>query len=106
MSDNDRVWELMKKIGICMFASWDGQELQARPMGAYVRPMNMPFSSWPTRAITKRTISESTTGCVSPSRIPALRIMYRSPAPQKFWPIGPRFASCGYSGQGVVELSG
>jgi hypothetical protein len=28
----------MKKIGICMLASWDGQELQARPMGAYVRP--------------------------------------------------------------------
>ena len=28
----------MKKIGICMLASWDGKELQARPMGAYVRP--------------------------------------------------------------------
>jgi general stress protein 26 len=38
MSDNDRIWELMKKIGICMFASWNGEELQARPMGAYVRP--------------------------------------------------------------------
>jgi general stress protein 26 len=38
MSSTDRVWELMKKIGICMLASWDGQELQARPMGAYVRP--------------------------------------------------------------------
>jgi general stress protein 26 len=38
MSDTERVWELMKKIGICMLASWDGQELQARPMGAYVRP--------------------------------------------------------------------
>jgi general stress protein 26 len=38
MSDSDRVWELMKKIGICMLASWDGQELQARPMHAYVRP--------------------------------------------------------------------
>jgi general stress protein 26 len=39
MADNDfdRVWELMKKIGICMLASWDGRELQARPMGAYVR---------------------------------------------------------------------
>jgi general stress protein 26 len=36
-NDTDRVWELMKKIGICMLASWDGQELQARPMGAYVR---------------------------------------------------------------------
>jgi general stress protein 26 len=37
MSNTDRVWELMKKIGICMLASWDGQELQARPMAAYVR---------------------------------------------------------------------
>ena len=36
-SDTDRVWGLMKKIGICMLASWDGRELQARPMGAYVR---------------------------------------------------------------------
>lgn len=35
--DTDRVWELMKKIGICMLASWDGRELHARPMGAYVR---------------------------------------------------------------------
>jgi hypothetical protein len=38
MSDSDRVWELMKMIGTCMLASWDGQELQARPMAAYVRP--------------------------------------------------------------------
>jgi general stress protein 26 len=37
MADTDRVWELMKKISICMFASWDGRELHARPMGAYVR---------------------------------------------------------------------
>jgi general stress protein 26 len=37
MNDSDRVWALMKTIGICMLASWDGQELQARPMGAYVR---------------------------------------------------------------------
>jgi hypothetical protein len=27
----------MKKIGICLLASWDGRELAARPMGAYVR---------------------------------------------------------------------
>jgi general stress protein 26 len=27
-----------EKIGICMFASWDGQELQARPMAAHVHP--------------------------------------------------------------------
>jgi general stress protein 26 len=38
MSDTERVWEFMKKIGICMLTSWDGQELQARPMAAYVRP--------------------------------------------------------------------
>jgi general stress protein 26 len=37
MAENDRVWELMKKISICMFATWDGRELHARPMGAYVR---------------------------------------------------------------------
>ncbi len=38
MAESDRVWELMKKISICMFATWDGRELHARPMGAYVRP--------------------------------------------------------------------
>jgi general stress protein 26 len=38
MADSDRVWELMKKISICMFATWDGRELHARPMGAYARP--------------------------------------------------------------------
>src|SRR5262245_651114 len=37
MSDTERVWEFMKKIGICMLASWDGRELQARPMAAYVK---------------------------------------------------------------------
>ena len=37
MADSDRVWELMKEISICMFATWDGRELHARPMGAYVR---------------------------------------------------------------------
>lgn len=36
-TDIDRLWELMKKISICMLASWDGRELHARPMGAYVR---------------------------------------------------------------------
>src|SRR5215469_9224746 len=36
-ADIDRVWDLMKKINICMLASWDGRELHARPMGAYVR---------------------------------------------------------------------
>jgi general stress protein 26 len=37
MTSTDRVWELMKKISICMFAHWDGHELRARPMGAYIR---------------------------------------------------------------------
>ncbi len=38
MADADHVWDLMKKISICMLATWDGRELHARPMGAYVRP--------------------------------------------------------------------
>jgi general stress protein 26 len=37
MTDIDRVWDMMKKIGICKLATWDGRELHARPMGAYVR---------------------------------------------------------------------
>ena len=36
-ADIDRVWDLMKKINLCMLARWDGRELHARPMGAYVR---------------------------------------------------------------------
>lgn len=36
-ADIDRVWDLMKKIDVCMLATWDGRELHARPMGAYVR---------------------------------------------------------------------
>lgn len=36
-ADIDRVWDLMRKINVCMFATWDGRELHARPMGAYVR---------------------------------------------------------------------
>jgi general stress protein 26 len=37
-SDNvDRVWELAKKISICMLATRDGEDIRARPMGAYVR---------------------------------------------------------------------
>ena len=33
----DRAWELMKKIAICMLATHDGDQIRARPMGAYVR---------------------------------------------------------------------
>ncbi|HZD90770.1 MAG TPA: pyridoxamine 5'-phosphate oxidase family protein [Pseudolabrys sp.] len=37
MADNDveRVWQLVEKISICMMATWDGNALHARPMGAY-----------------------------------------------------------------------
>jgi general stress protein 26 len=31
-----RVWALMEKIGFCMLASRDGEEIRARPMAAYV----------------------------------------------------------------------
>src|SRR5574338_1209495 len=35
--DTDRVWRLMEKIGVCMFASHDGQLIRARPMGSIPR---------------------------------------------------------------------
>ncbi|MBV9932416.1 MAG: pyridoxamine 5'-phosphate oxidase family protein [Alphaproteobacteria bacterium] len=31
-----KVWALMEKIGFCMLASRDGEEIRARPMAAYV----------------------------------------------------------------------
>ena len=33
--DSDRAWELMEKIGFCMLASLDGQDIRSRPMMAY-----------------------------------------------------------------------
>jgi general stress protein 26 len=36
-TDQDRVWELMKKISICMLGTWNGDKPHGRPMGAYVR---------------------------------------------------------------------
>ena len=39
MADKDdvtHVWDLMEKIGFCMFTSVDGEELRSRPMAAYV----------------------------------------------------------------------
>ena len=36
-SDTDKVWDLMKKISICMLTTYDGKELRSRPMGAYLR---------------------------------------------------------------------
>jgi general stress protein 26 len=34
--DQDRVWNLMKKIGFAMLVTRDGDKLRARPMAAYV----------------------------------------------------------------------
>jgi len=35
MDKEERVWELIRKIGICMLASRDGEVLRSRPMAAY-----------------------------------------------------------------------
>lgn len=32
----EKVWALMEKIGFCMLASRDGEDIRARPMAAYV----------------------------------------------------------------------
>ena len=32
----DRIWELAKKIDICMFTTWDGEKQQSRPLSARV----------------------------------------------------------------------
>jgi general stress protein 26 len=32
----EKVWAMMEKIGFCMLASRDGEEIRARPMAAYV----------------------------------------------------------------------
>src|ERR1051326_2758782 len=39
MSDKDiaRVWELMESVRLCMLLTWDGQKINSRPMGAFVR---------------------------------------------------------------------
>ena len=36
MRDQDRAWELMKKIGFAMLVTRDGDKLRARPMSAYL----------------------------------------------------------------------
>lgn len=33
----DRIWELARKIDICMFTTWDGSQQQSRPLSARVR---------------------------------------------------------------------
>jgi general stress protein 26 len=37
MADQDKVWDLIEHIPICMLVTHDGEEIRARPMGAYVR---------------------------------------------------------------------
>lgn len=32
----DRIWDLAKKIGVCMFITWDGERQRARPLQANV----------------------------------------------------------------------
>lgn len=32
----DRIWELAKKIDICMFTTWDGKQQRSRPLSARV----------------------------------------------------------------------
>ena len=34
--EESRVWELMEKIGFCMLASLDGEDIRSRPMAAHV----------------------------------------------------------------------
>ena len=34
--DAGHVWDMMEKIGFCMFSSLDGEEIRSRPMAAYV----------------------------------------------------------------------
>ena len=36
--DQAKVWEMMKRIGFCMFSSLDGEEIRSRPMAAHVEP--------------------------------------------------------------------
>jgi len=38
MDDVAKVWQLMEKIGFCMFSSRDGEDIRSRPMAAYVEP--------------------------------------------------------------------
>lgn len=33
----DRIWELAKKIDICMFTTWNGEDQRSRPMSARIR---------------------------------------------------------------------
>ncbi|MBS3650855.1 pyridoxamine 5'-phosphate oxidase family protein [Pseudaminobacter sp. 19-2017] len=37
-TDPERVWNLMEKIGFCMLATRDGEDIRARPMAAHVEP--------------------------------------------------------------------
>ncbi len=41
--DSQRVWDLAKKIGVAMMASWDGKMPHSRPMSAHVDPEENAF---------------------------------------------------------------
>ena len=107
ISSTDRVWELMKKIGICMLASWDGQELQARPMGAYVRPDDHAVLFLAdARHHKDDDIRKYPKKSVSPSLILVSRIMCRLLGMRRFWTPQHDPRAMGDSGEGVVELAG
>ncbi|HEX8579123.1 MAG TPA: pyridoxamine 5'-phosphate oxidase family protein [Allosphingosinicella sp.] len=36
--DQAKVWEMMKRIGFCMFSTRDGDEIRSRPMAAHLEP--------------------------------------------------------------------
>lgn len=38
--DSERVWNLMERFPLCTLATWDGRELRAHPMTAFVRRRN------------------------------------------------------------------
>jgi hypothetical protein len=41
--DSQRVWDLAKKIGVAMMASWDGKMPHSRPMSAHLEPHENAF---------------------------------------------------------------
>ena len=34
---DDKVWSMMKDIGVCMLSTWTGEKLRSRPVAAYAR---------------------------------------------------------------------
>jgi general stress protein 26 len=42
-SNEDKVWDIAKEIGVCMFITYDGERQRARPMAAYIHPDEHAF---------------------------------------------------------------